>query len=174
VVRFLFSLIKINHKKAFIMINNNDNTIEVLNDLILINNDRIDGYAKAIGEVRGKDQTLDDLYEQMAMQSRHYKSALTEEVSVLGGEPVTDGTTNSGKVYRVWMDIKAAFSSDDATSSLEQCEFGEDAAQKAYLEALDADDVPAFLHELILKQQIELKESHDLIKAKRDMHQMAD
>ena len=62
---------------------NNDNVIEVLNDLILINNDRIDGYAKAIGEVRGKDQTLDNLFEKMAMQSRHLKGALTEEVSVL-------------------------------------------------------------------------------------------
>ncbi len=152
---------------------NNENVIEVLNDLILINNDRVDGYAKAIGEVRGKDQTLDDLFEKMAMQSRHYKAALTEEISVLGGEPVTDGTTNSGKVYRVWMDIKAAFSSDDATSSLEQCEYGEDAAQKAYHEALDIKGIPAFLQELILKQQMELKESHDLIKIKRDTYQMA-
>ena len=152
---------------------NNENVIEVLNDLILINNDRVDGYAKAIGEVRGKDQTLDDLFEKMAMQSRHYKAALTEEVSVLGGKPVTDGTTNSGKVYRVWMDIKAAFSINDATSSLEQCEYGEDAAQKAYHEALDIKGMPAFLHELILKQQMELKESHDLIKVKRDTYQMA-
>lgn len=152
---------------------NNEATIEVLNDLILINNDRVDGYAKAIAEVRGKDQILDDLFEQMAMQSRHFKAALTEEVSVLGGEPVTDGTTNSGKVYRVWMDIKAAFSSDDATSSLEQCEYGEDAAQKAYHEALDTENLPAFLRELISTQQIALKESHDLIKEKRDSYKMA-
>ena len=155
------------------MNNNNENAIEVLNDLILINNDRIDGYAKAIGEVRGKDKNLDDLFEQMAMQSRHYKSALTDEVAVLGGQPVTDGTTNSGKIYRVWMDIKAAFSSDDATSSLEQCEYGEDAAQKAYYEALNTEGVPAFLHEMISKQQMELKASHDLIKAKRDAYQLA-
>ena len=97
---------------------NNEATIEVLNDLILINNDRIDGYSKAITEVRGKDQILDDLFEQMSMQSRHFKAALTEEVSVLGGEPVTDGTTNSGKVYRVWMDIKAAFSIDRKSTRL--------------------------------------------------------
>ncbi len=152
---------------------NNEATIEVLNDLILINNDRVDGYAKAIAEVRGKDQILGDLFEQMAMQSRHFKAALTEEVSVLGGEPVTDGTTNSGKVYRVWMDIKAAFSSDDATSSLEQCEYGEDAAQKAYHEALDTENLPAFLRELISTQQIALKVSHDLIKEKRDSYKMA-
>ena len=152
---------------------NNEATIEVLNDLILINNDRVDGYAKAIAEVRGKDQILGDLFEQMAMQSRHFKAALTEEVSVLGGEPVTDGTTNSGKVYRIWMDIKAAFSSDDATSSLEQCEYGEDAAQKAYHEALDTENLPAFLRELISTQQIALKESHDLIKEKRDSYKMA-
>ena len=151
---------------------NDEKTIEVLNDLILINNDRIDGYAKAIEEVRGKDQLLDDLFEQMAMQSRHYKSALTEEVSVLGGEPVKDGTTNSGKIYRVWMDIKTAFSSDNPTSSLEQCEYGEDAAQQAYHEALATEDIPAFLREMISSQQIELKDSHDLIKEKRDSYQM--
>ncbi len=152
---------------------NDETTIQVLNDLILINNDRIDGYVKAIMEVRGKDQMLDDLFEQMAMQSRHYKSALTEEVSVLGGEPVKDGTTNSGKVYRVWMDIKAAFSSDDATSALEQCEYGEDAAQKAYHEALDTEEIPAFLRELIAAQQLELKDSHDLIKEKRDAYKLS-
>lgn len=158
--------------KNFIM-HNDEKTIEVLNDLILINNDRTDGYAKAIKEVKGKDQLLDDLLEQMAMQSRHYKAALTEEVSVLRGEPIKEGTTNSGKVHRVWMDIKAAFSSDDATSALEECEFGEDAAQKAYHEALNTEEIPAFLHELILKQQLELKDSHDLIKEKRDTYKVA-
>ena len=104
----------------------------------------------------------------MSMQSRHFKAALTEEVSVLGGEPVTDGTTNSGKVYRVWMDIKAAFSSDDATSSLEQCEYGEDAAQKAYDVVLNEDDITGDVHLLVENQKKSLREAHDRIRDLRD------
>ncbi len=149
---------------------NNTTAVEVLNDLILINNDRINGYETAIKEVREKDESLDNLFEQLAMQSRHYKSALTQEVTVLGGTPETSDTTNSGKIYRVWMNIKDAFTSDDTQSALDSCEYGEDAAQKAYQEAIETENVPAYILELITKQKMELKASHDLIKEKRDLH----
>jgi Domain of unknown function (DUF2383) len=48
----------------------------------------------------------------MADESRKYKSELVEEVTRLGGEPST-GTTNSGKLYRIWMDAIAIFTGKD-------------------------------------------------------------
>ena len=93
--------------------------------------------------------------------------SLGTEVQVLGGT-MAEGTMTSGKIYRAWMDIKALFSGHDRHTVLANCEKGEDAAQKAYTSALEEEDVPAFLKEMIIRQQQVLKYSHDEIKSFRD------
>ena len=148
--------------------NTNEKLTEVLNDLIRINNDRTTGYEKAAGEARSIDVDLQATFNKMANESRKYAAELTNEVQRLGGEPAT-GTTNSGKIYRVWMDVKATFSGKDRQAILESCEFGEDAAQKAYREALASDaEMSAETRKLITDQQSSLKTSHDIIKKYRD------
>ncbi len=145
----------------------NSELVSSLNDLILINNDRIVGYENAMGEVKGDDSDLKNIFSQMASESKEYKDQLASEVSKLGGE-VADGTTNSGKIYRAWMGLKATFSGDDRQTALNNCEFGEDAAQKAYKLALEDDDVTGDVRNLISEQKAKLKTSHDKIKAMRD------
>jgi uncharacterized protein (TIGR02284 family) len=148
----------------------NEKLVEVLNDLIEINNDRITGYEKAADETKDIDIDLQAVFHKMADESRKYKAELTQAVSRLGGEPAT-GTTNSGKIYRVWMDVKATFTGHDRQAVLENCEFGEDAAQKAYKLALESDaEIDADTRQLITSQQSSLKTSHDLIKKYRDAH----
>ncbi len=148
----------------------NEKLVEVLNDLIEINNDRITGYEKAADETKEVDVDLQAIFHKMADESRKYKSELVNEVSRLGGEPST-GTTNSGKIYRIWMDVKATFTGKDRQAILESCEFGEDAAQKAYKLALESDaDIDVDTRQLITSQQSSLKTSHDLIKKYRDAH----
>ncbi len=66
------------------------------------------------------------------------------------------------------MDLKAVFTGHDRHAVLSNCEFGEDAAQKAYKTALEADNLPSFLREMITAQKAEFKGSHDEIKALRD------
>jgi uncharacterized protein (TIGR02284 family) len=153
----------------------NEKLVEVLNDLILINNDRVVGYEKAIEEVKDLDVDLKGIFKKMADESREYKTELVQEVARLGGEPVVEGTTNMGKIYRVWMDVKATFSGHDRQSALESCEFGEDAAQKAYKTALASDaEMSAETRQLITSQQASLKTSHDMIKKFRDAHKAVD
>jgi uncharacterized protein (TIGR02284 family) len=148
----------------------NDNLTEVLNDLIRINNDRIVGYEKASDEARNIDIDLRAIFTRMADESRQYAAELTQQVIRSGGEPAT-GTTNSGKIYRVWMDVKATFSGSTRQAILENCEFGEDAAQKAYDSALQSDaELPTEVRQLIANQKSSLKTSHDVIKKYRDMH----
>ncbi len=148
----------------------NEKLVEVLNDLIEINNDRITGYEKAADETKNVDVDLQAIFHKMADESRKYKSELVNEVLRLGGEPST-GTTNSGKIYRVWMDVKATFTGKDRQAILESCEFGEDAAQKAYKLALESDaDIDVETRQLITTQQSSLKTSHDLVKKYRDAH----
>ncbi len=148
----------------------NEKLTEVLNDLIEINNDRVNGYVKASEETKDLDVDLQAIFNSMANDSRKYAAELSQEVNKLGGEPATD-TTNRGKIYRVWMDVKAAFAGHDRQSVLESCEYGEDAAQKAYNEALASDaEISADVRQLITDQQASLKVAHNLIKKYRDLH----
>ncbi|MEH3113606.1 PA2169 family four-helix-bundle protein [Pedobacter terrae] len=142
-------------------------TAEVLNDLIQINNDRIEGYEKARQELKDEDADLRTLFLNMISESQKYKMALATEVSALG-EDIETGTTNSGKIYRAWMDVKALFTGHDRKTVLNNCEFGEDAAQNAYKMALESDDIPSNIRELISDQKAALRQSHDEIKRLRD------
>ena len=144
-----------------------ENAVEILNDLVEINNDRIVGYERAIEEAKDEDADLKSIFSQMVSESRQYKQELTEVIAGLGGE-IETGTTASGKIYRAWMDVKATFSGNSRKSVLENCEFGEDAAQKAYRMALSDEDLSSTYRELVMRQQQALKLSHDKIKLLRD------
>jgi uncharacterized protein (TIGR02284 family) len=147
----------------------NDKIIDLLNDLIRINHDRIVGYEKAVEELEDEDADLRTLFHRYTQESRQFLSELTHEVTRLGGEPA-EGTTNSGKIYRVWMDVKAVVTGKDRKTILSNCEFGEDAAQKAYDMALNNDiTLETPLRELLITQKAQLKVGHDEIKRLRDM-----
>lgn len=151
---------------------NNKLVAEVLNDLIQINNDRIDGYEKAIKELKPEDEDLKDTFLGYIDQSRNLRNALGTEVEVLGAK-MDEGTTASGKIYRAWMDVKAMFTGKDRGTILNNCEFGEDAAQKAYKTALETEGLPAYIFTLVTNQKAELKRSHDMVKALRDQEKAA-
>jgi uncharacterized protein (TIGR02284 family) len=148
----------------------NEKIIGIFNDLIRINHDRVVGYEKAMDELKDDDADLKALFTRYVTESRQYGQELTAEVSRLGGNPA-DGTTNSGKVYRVWMDLKATVTGHDRKTVLDNCEFGEDAAQKAYDTALNADvELEPSIRDLIVRQKASLKAGHDEVKRLRDMH----
>lgn len=139
---------------------------EVLNDLIEINNDRIAGYEKAASQA--KDPDLNNLFTSMANQSKELVADLRSKTRIEGEEPAK-GTTVKGKIYRTWMDVKSSFAGDDRKSLLASCEFGEDAAQKAYESALEENDITGDVRTTLQKQRAELRTSHDKIKSLRDM-----
>ncbi|MDN5285433.1 MAG: NAD-dependent aldehyde dehydrogenase [Mucilaginibacter sp.] len=142
-------------------------TIDVLNDLVQINNDRIAGYERAMKEAGDENADLKAFFTRYISDSHQCKMELGTEIQALGEDMDTDSTT-SGKIYRAWMDVKAAFTGHDRKAILESCEFGEDAAQRAYKEALDDDELPSFLRETITRQKMRLRTAHDEIKAMRD------
>jgi uncharacterized protein (TIGR02284 family) len=148
----------------------NEKVITVLNDLLRINHDRVEGYEKAIAELKSEDADLRTLFTRYINQSRGFSEELTREVTRLGGKPA-ESTTNSGKIYRVWMDLKATIAGKDRKAILENCEFGEDAAQKAYDTALNTDiDYEPSIRDLIVQQKASLKTGHDEVKRLRDAY----
>jgi uncharacterized protein (TIGR02284 family) len=138
---------------------------EVLNDLIRINHDRVEGYEKAAAQTSEED--LRSIFSNMSNQSRQFANELERVVKQEGSDPADD-TTVRGKIYRTWMDVKATFGGDDRKGILASCEFGEDAAQNAYRSALKEDDLDAPVRTMIESQRTSLKDAHDKIKQMRD------
>ena len=145
----------------------NEKNAEVLNDLIEINNDRIKGYEKAVAETKTEDADLRDLFIEVATVSRDCLDQLKKFV-FRNGEAPAEGTTQRGKIYRVWMDVKAVITGHNRKAILASCEFGEDAAQRAYQSALDTDGISEDVRAVITEQKAKLRKSHDRIKMMRD------
>src|SRR5207248_824093 len=110
-------------------------TTEIVKDLIVINNDRYEGYKKAAEET--KDFDLKEMFNKFSEQSRGFADELRKLVKDTTEQPKRDETKNTGKLYRVWMDVKAAISNNDRKAVLTSCEFGEDTAKKHYDEAIE-------------------------------------
>jgi uncharacterized protein (TIGR02284 family) len=145
--------------------------IGVLNDLIRINNDRAEGYKKTIEQLKVTDIDLKTMFSNMAHHSDQFACELKAEVTKLGGE-YTDDTTQSGKIYRVWMDVRSKLSAHDRRSIIAMCEFGEDAALKAYNSALEsADAMSTEVKQIVVNQHDNIKAAHDVVKRFRDMHE---
>lgn len=144
-----------------------EKTIAVLNKLITINNDRIEGYQTASDET--EEQDLKSLFSQFIANSQKCKQELANEVRLLGGE-VAEGTMVSGKFFRVWMDVKAAIAGKNRKVILDSCEYGEDVAKGTYEKVLSDDlaDITGEQQTLIRTQHVVLKADHDTVKALRD------
>ena len=143
----------------------NEKLVETLNEVVRINNDRQDGYQLAARET--DDVTLKKLFSQFASDSAKFRDDLIVEVTKLGGAAAHDSTVQ-GKVYRAWMEVKKAVTGGDAHAIIASCEFGEDAALKAYDDALKSDEATSNVRELLHKQRLIIREAHDRIKQMRD------
>jgi uncharacterized protein (TIGR02284 family) len=105
----------------------------------------------------------------MIIESQQIRSDLTNEIQVLHGD-VEKGSSEMGKIYRAWMEVKAVFTGENRHTILSNCESGEDSVQRAYRKALETDRLPAFLRELLNSQQAMLRFSHNEIKSLRNQY----
>lgn len=144
-----------------------EKSVEILNDLIKINNDRIDGFERAAKELSAEDLDLRNLFTLFAHDSRGNAQELMAAVA-LHGETPESGNSVTGTLHRTWLDVKATFTGHDRKSILQECERGEDAIKKAYQEALADNNLPEDVRTILLQQQQKINEGHDKIKALRD------
>jgi uncharacterized protein (TIGR02284 family) len=146
----------------------NEKTVAVLNTLITINNDRIEGYETASKET--EEQDLKTLFAGFSATSKKCKQELTNEVNRLGGTSA-EGTLTTGKFFRVWMDVKAALTGKDRNTILKSCEYGEDVAKDTYGKALEneLENLNAVQQSMIKAQHALLIADHDQVKSMRDL-----
>lgn len=143
--------------------------VDLLNDLIRINHDRASGYRKVIEELKATDIDLKTMFTNMANNSTQFHTELEETVKTLGGEAVKD-SSNAGRIYRIWMDIRSSATAHDRKSIISLCELGEDAALKSYNSALEAGSIPEEIRQILVDQRSNIQSSHEVVKRYRDMH----
>ncbi len=137
---------------------------KVVKSLINTLQDSQKGFAD-IGE-HLQDETLKRYFLAESLKRANFRAELENELHRHGVADVNETGTTAGAVHRVWGDLKAKLGGGDHTL-LESAEQGEDAAKKAYGEALAA-DLPLPLHQLISSQQEHVLTSHDYVKSHRD------
>ncbi|MGO4708882.1 PA2169 family four-helix-bundle protein [Chryseobacterium sp. 2TAF14] len=139
---------------------NNERTVSVLNDLLNITNDRIQGFSKVEDKVWDTYTPLKGDYDQMVSQSQTMKSELNDLIRERGGEPDNTGST-AGAIHRTWIDVKNSFSGDKEESTLENVVYGEEAAINAYQDALDSGDLCPESSRVVSDQLHHLKSSYN-------------
>lgn len=108
---------------------NTDKIIVTLNNIIEVNNDRILGFARIAKETNELD--IKSISFELEQNAKTNKSELSEHILKLGGNP-TEGTRNTGNIFRVWMDIKVAITGKDRLALISAIEFEEDATTEVY------------------------------------------
>jgi uncharacterized protein (TIGR02284 family) len=147
---------------------NTAQSIDILNTLIEVNNDRREGYETAAKETNEAD--LKTLFADCQETSQQCIAVLTHEVHKLGGMP-TQGTSTTGKFFRAWMDIKVALTANDRKTILDSCEYGEDAAISIYESIVKnhREDLAPQQRGIINDQCAYIKADHSKVKGLRDI-----
>lgn len=142
-------------------------TIEVLNSLIIINNDRIEGYKTASNETNESD--LKSLFSTFIKTSERCRKELIVEVSKLNGIP-NEGTRITGKFFRVWMEVKVALTCNNRKAILDSCKYGENVALETYKNVLiqEVNDINSKEQNMLNKHYEILKSDYDKINELRN------
>jgi uncharacterized protein (TIGR02284 family) len=137
-----------------------ESVINVFNTLIVINNDRIEGYETASKETQEAD--LKDLFHRFIGTSETCKTELVAAIKKLGTTP-DEGTRTTGKFFCVWMDVKAFLTVEDRISILNSCEYGENVAGDTYNNEISNNH-----YALTSREQTMLNKQADLLEADRN------
>jgi len=140
--------------------------LDTLRELIIINNDRYEGYKTAASETN--DSNLKELFETFSIQSKQFNDQLRKLIPPDKEAPASDETKIFGDFYRTWMGMKTALTENDSNAILLSCEFGEDIIRKTYDDVIMDPDISNMVLIFVKKQRSELDKSYDLLKAKRN------
>lgn len=142
----------------------NEDVVSTLNNLIETCKDGQEGYQQAAEGVEKSD--LKSLFYEYSQQRSKYAGELQSLVREMGGDPEKSGSV-AGALHRGWIDIKSAVTGKDETAILNEAERGEDAAKKAYKDALNS-DLPENVRSVVERQAEGVKQAHDKIRNLRD------
>jgi len=144
------------------MENNTQDIIDKLNHLIALALDGKEGYANAAADV--KDEQMKTIFSDLSAERGSYVTPLRLQIKSLGGTSDKDGGP-LGTMHRTWMDIKSTFSSGDKNTIINTCITGEEAAVKAYEEALSEPYITGVVRGVISEQLNGIRKALETIKS---------
>jgi len=139
---------------------NDSDVTGVLNSLVETAKDGENGFRHATEHA--KDSSLKSIFTRYASQRASYASELQALVASLGDKPAESGHVG-GALHHGWMSIKDAISTGEDKALIDEAESGEDAAVKAYKEALSK-TLPANVASVVQKQYAGVQEAHSTIR----------
>jgi uncharacterized protein (TIGR02284 family) len=131
--------------------------LEILNNLIVVNNDRMQGYHYAARETDAS--ILKELFSRLQESSWQFKTELCREVYKLGAAPV-EGNVASPDFFKAWMDVMTAIGKGDHKAILNSCVYEEGVVLKKYEEALLEED-----EHITTQQHLLFNKQHHLLLA---------
>ena len=140
---------------------NNDKAISTLNGLIETCKDGEQGFRQAADGLT--DPLTKSQFQNYSRDRALMAKELQEEVRRLGGDPDTSGST-TGAIHRGWINIKSVVTGKDDASIIAEAERGEDAAKRAYDDALRA-ELPGTALTLVQQQRARVQATHDRVRA---------
>jgi uncharacterized protein (TIGR02284 family) len=137
---------------------------ETLNSVIESLIDGQEGFQKT-GEAL-KDPILKHYFLQESLKRAEFRGDLEAVLHQEGVHDIEESGSLSGALRRTWGDLKASMGASDH-SLLETAEQAEDAAKKAYADALE-NELPLPIRQLLGTQSAHIQASHDYVRAARD------
>jgi uncharacterized protein (TIGR02284 family) len=130
-------------------------------------NDSINGYRESAGHAEAPE--LKQLFQQMADERHQAAQELRAEVSRLGGEPDSDGST-AGYLHQRFLDLKSAITGRDDQAIINEVERGEDYLKEKFEMALSEGQLSGPSREVVDRVFQSVRKGHDRVSALK--HQM--
>ncbi|SDH87040.1 conserved hypothetical protein [Chryseobacterium taeanense] len=138
----------------------NKEEASVLNDLLHITNDRIEGFSKVEGKVWENYPDVKSEYARLSSLSKVMKNELINLIQD-DGETPEDSTSVAGALHRTWIDIKNSFTlGNKEESTIENVIFGEKAAIDAYQNAIDSGKLSPESLDIVSEHLKNIKDSY--------------
>lgn len=147
-----------------------DDAVSTLKNLIATCRDGENGFRDAAEDL--ENAALRQQFVRYSQQRAVFAAELARDVERLGGDADTSGHV-AGAIHRGWINLKAALTGHDDGAIIAEAERGEDVAVRNYEEALET-ELPADARIVVERQYIEVKRTHDQVRALRDAYKPND
>jgi len=142
----------------------NQEEVSVLNDLLHIMNDRIEGFEKVEGKIWESYPDVKPEYAKIISLSKVMKNELINLITE-NGEKASDTSSVSGAIHRTWIDIKNSFTIGNTEEyTLENVIFGEKAAAEAYQNGIDSGKLSQDSLDIVSEHLKHIKDSYHQFK----------
>ena len=139
--------------------------IDLLKNLIQLCRDGQAGFKDAAEKLT--DPSTRSFFQEQSLERARFAGELESELHRLGEKDVDQSGSTTGAVHRGWINLKSALGGGEE-AILSEAERGEDAAKKAYEEAINGKQLSQEIMPVIYRQFESVKAAHDRVKQFRD------